>query len=108
MKRVEAVIPREKFQELQEALGSDVERIVVTECRVPGHGTELFRGTEYDVSLVGRTMVIAYVRDDALTKCVRLMRDASATPTANDGDCYVSVSDVEVLVKTSQRSVEKE
>ena len=88
MKLVIAIIQPTKLRAVQEALAKiSVERITL--CDAHGYGrqrgqTEMYRGVEYQATLLRKVMVEIAVNDDFLERTIETIR--SVAKTGNDGN----------------------
>jgi nitrogen regulatory protein P-II 2 len=93
MKFVIAVIKPFKLDAVREALvEAGVQGLTVSEVRgfgrQKGH-TEIYRGAEYDVSLVPKIKIEVAVADGQTAQVVEAIRDAGTTDTIGDGKIFV-------------------
>lgn len=110
MKRIEAIIKPHKFEEVQEALReAGVQGMTVTEVkgfgRQRGH-TEIYRGSEYTVDFVPKTLIEILANDEQVASIVKVIEDAAKTGKVGDGKIFISdISDV-VRIRTSERGAD--
>jgi nitrogen regulatory protein P-II 2 len=101
MKLVLAIIKPHKLDEVREALGSiDVQGLTITEAR--GYGrqkghTEIYRGAEYETSLVPKLRLEVVVTADYADRVVETIENAARTGSIGDGKIFVV--DVERAVR---------
>ena len=106
MKKVEAIIKPFKLDDVREAL-SDIGITGMTATEVKGFGrqkghTELYRGAEYSVDFVPKTMVQAAVADDLLEAAVEAIVGSAATGSIGDGKVFVSDLQEAIRIRTGE------
>src|SRR5882757_8944052 len=93
MKLIKAIIRPNKVDDVRQALDkASVSGMTVTEVR--GHGRQkghkaVYRGREYDVSLLPKTMVELVVREQRVDEVVRVVMEAARTGDIGDGRIFV-------------------
>jgi nitrogen regulatory protein PII len=93
MKLVKAIIRPSRVEEVRDALEkASLSGMTVTEVR--GHGRQkghkaVYRGREYDVSLLPKTMIEMAVPDDMVDEVVRIVMLAARTGDIGDGRIFV-------------------
>jgi nitrogen regulatory protein PII len=93
MKLIKAVVRPNKADEVRAALETAaLGGMTVTEVR--GHGRQkghkaVYRGREYDVSLIPKTMIELAVPDDQADEVVRIIMTAARTGDIGDGRIFV-------------------
>ena len=93
MKLVKCIIRPNKLDEVRQALDkASVAGVTVTEVR--GHGRQkghkaVYRGREYDVSLLPKTMVELVVADHLVDEVVRIIMQTARTGDIGDGRIFV-------------------
>ena len=93
MKLIKAIVRPNKVDELKDALAKiSVEGMTVTEVR--GHGrqkghTTVYRGREYEVTLLPKVQIEAVVTDDLVAPAVKTIRDTARTGEIGDGRIFV-------------------
>ncbi len=107
MKLVTAVVKPHKWEDVRgalEALG--VTGMTVTEAsgygRQKGH-TEVYRGAEYDVTLVPKLRLEVVVDDDDVADVVGVVTKAAHTGKIGDGKVWVQPVDTVVRVRTGEQ-----
>lgn len=107
MKLVTAVVKPHMWEEVRvalEALG--VAGMTVSEVngsgRQKGH-TEVYRGAEYDVTLVPKVRLEVLVDDEDADDVVRTVVSAARTGRIGDGKVWVTPVDTVVRVRTGER-----
>jgi len=107
MKLVTAVIKPHKWEDVRQALEtSGVTGMTVSEVsgygRQKGH-TEVYRGAEYDISLVPKVRIEIVVDDADADAIVDTIIGAAHTGRIGDGKVWVSAIDTVVRVRTGDR-----
>jgi nitrogen regulatory protein PII len=93
MKLIKAIVRPNKVDEVKDALAAlNVAGITVTEVR--GHGkqkghTAIYRGQEYNVSLLPKMEIDVVVPDAIVNDVVKAMIDAARTGEIGDGRVFV-------------------
>ncbi|MDO9381206.1 MAG: P-II family nitrogen regulator [Nocardioidaceae bacterium] len=106
MKLITAVIKPHKWEEVREALETfGITGMTVTEAsgygRQKGH-TEVYRGAEYDVSLVPKIRLEVVVDDGDAADVVSVVVKAAQTGKIGDGKVWVVPVDSVVRVRTGE------
>ncbi|MEM9174327.1 MAG: P-II family nitrogen regulator [Myxococcota bacterium] len=101
MKLVQAVIKPFKLDDVRDALSKvGIEGLTVTEAkgfgRQKGH-TEVYRGAEYEVDLLPKTLLEVVVRDEQLESVVDAITGTAQTGKIGDGKIFVC--DVEQVIR---------
>jgi nitrogen regulatory protein P-II 1 len=107
MKIVTAVIKPHKWEDVRSALeGVGVTGMTVSEVsgygRQKGH-TEVYRGAEYDVSLVPKVRIEIVVDDGDVAPVTDAIVAAAATGRIGDGKVWVTPVESIVRVRTGDR-----
>jgi nitrogen regulatory protein P-II 1 len=110
MKRIEAIIKPHKFEEVQEALReAGVQGMTVTEVkgfgRQRGH-TEIYRGSEYTVDFVPKTLIEILANDEQVAAIVKTIEEAAKTGKVGDGKIFISDIGEVVRIRTSERGAD--
>jgi len=93
MKLIKAIVRPSKVDEVRQALEkASLSGMTVTEVR--GHGRQkghkaVYRGREYEVSLVPKTMIEMVVADDVADEVVRIVVESARTGDIGDGRIFV-------------------
>jgi nitrogen regulatory protein PII len=93
MKLIKAIIRPNKVDEVRQALEkASLSGMTVTEVR--GHGRQkghkaVYRGREYDVSLLPKTMIEMVVADEVAEEVVRIVIQTARTGDIGDGRIFV-------------------
>lgn len=106
MKLITAVIKPHKWEDVREALASaGVAGMTVTEAsgygQQKGH-TEVYRGAEYDVSLVPKIRLEIVVDDAEAEQVVEVITRAAQTGKIGDGKVWVVPVESLVRVRTGE------
>ena len=106
MKLITAVVKPHKWEDVREALETfGVTGITVTEAsgfgRQKGH-TEVYRGAEYDVTLVPKVRLEVVVDDEDAADVVGVVAKAAQTGKIGDGKIWVVPVDAVVRVRTGE------
>ena len=93
MKLIKAIVKPFKLEDVKDALAEvGVEGMTVSEVkgfgRQKGH-TEIYRGSEYTVDFLPKTMVEAVVEDDMVDAAVKAIVTAAKTGKIGDGKVFV-------------------
>jgi nitrogen regulatory protein P-II 1 len=109
MKKIEAIIRKEKFDEVKIALHeADIDFLSWWDVR--GHGTEkqerIFRGVAYDVSTIERVNLSFVVRDMNLEKAVEAIIKSAYTGESGDGRIFISAIEQSIRIRTGERGSE--
>src|SRR5580704_14602286 len=93
MKLIKAIVRPNKVDDVKEALGKiNISGMTVTEVR--GHGkqkghTAVYRGKEYNVSLLPKMQIEAVVPDEVVEDAVKAIIEAARTGEIGDGRVFV-------------------
>jgi nitrogen regulatory protein PII len=93
MKLIKAIVRPNKVDELKDALAKiAIEGMTVTEVR--GHGRQkghatIYRGREYQVTLVPKVQIETVVSDDQVEPALKAIRDTARTGEIGDGRIFV-------------------
>lgn len=106
MKLITAVVKPHKWEDVREALETfGVAGMTVTEAsgygRQKGH-TEVYRGAEYDVTLVPKIRVDVVVDDSDVADVVNVITKAAQTGKIGDGKVWVMPVESVLRVRTGE------
>ena len=93
MKLIKSIIRQNKMDDVKDALAKlNISGITVTEVR--GHGkqkghTAIYRGKEYDVSLLPKMEIEVVVEDSAANDAIKAIVEAARTGEIGDGRVFV-------------------
>ena len=109
MKKIEAIIRKEKFEEVRKAL-HDADIDFLSWWDVRGHGTEkqerIFRGNVYDVSTIERVNLSFVVRDMNLEKSVNAILKHAYTGESGDGRIFIIPVEQSIRIRTGEKGDE--
>ena len=110
MKLIKCIIRPNKIDEVRDALEkeSSVTGMTVTEVR--GHGRQkghkaVYRGREYEVSLLPKTMIEMAVSDHLVDDVIRILMKAARTGDIGDGRIWVLNIDEGYSIRTAAREL---
>ncbi len=106
MKLIKAIVKPFKLEDVKEALSEvGVEGMTVTEVkgfgRQKGH-TEIYRGSEYTVDFLPKTMIETVVEDDQVEAAVGAIVKAAKTGKIGDGKVFVLPVESAVRIRTDE------
>ena len=107
MKLIKAIVRPNKVDDIKDALDKlHVSGMTVTEVR--GHGrqkghTAVYRGKEYNVSLLPKMQVEVVVADDRLDAVVQAVITAARTGEIGDGRVFVLPVEQNYHIRTGER-----
>lgn len=106
MKLIRAIIKPFKLEEVRAALtGVGVEGMTVTEVkgfgRQKGH-KEIYRGSEYTVDFLPKTLVEIAVPDDSVAGVIAAITKAAKTGKIGDGKIFVMPIEHVVRIRTGE------
>ena len=108
MKLIKAIVRPNKVDDVKEALGRvGLPGMTVTEVR--GHGkqkghTAIYRGKEYDVSLLPKMEIEVVVPDNLVDDAVAAIIRAARTGEIGDGRVFVIPVEQSYRIRTGERS----
>ena len=108
MKLVLAIIKPHKVDEVREALGAiGVQGLTISEAR--GYGrqkghTEIYRGAEYETSLVPKIRLEVVVEDDFAPRVVETIHQAAQTGSIGDGKIFTIPVEAAVRIRTGEQN----
>ena len=109
MKRIEAIIRKERFEEVRIALhNSDIDFLSWWDVKGQGTAKEghIFRGVVYDVSAIDRINITFVVRDINVNKSIKAILDKGFTGESGDGRIFVSSIEQSIRIRTGDRGDE--
>ncbi len=110
MKLIKCIIRPNKVDEVKDALTRlSVSGMTVTEVR--GHGkqkghTAIYRGKEYNVSLLPKMELEIVVSDALVNDCVKAVIEAARTGEIGDGRVFVSPVEQSYKIRTGERDAD--
>jgi nitrogen regulatory protein PII len=110
MKLIKAIVKPFKLDEVKEALAAvGIEGMTVTEVkgfgRQKGH-TEIYRGSEYTVDFLPKTMLETVVEDDIVDAAIQAIVNAAKTGKIGDGKVFVIPVESAVRIRTDEEGSE--
>ena len=109
MKLLKAIIRPNKVDDVKDALSKlNISGMTVTEVR--GHGkqkghTAVYRGKEYNVSLLPKMQVEVVVPDTIAEEAIRVIDEAARTGEIGDGRVFVLPVDHGYNIRTGERDM---
>src|SRR3989442_15712716 len=109
MKLIKAIIRPNKMEEVKDALTKvNISGMTVTEVR--GHGRQkgqkaVYRGTEYNVTLLPKVMIEIVVSDELLDDAIKTIVEIGRTGEIGDGRVFVSAVEQCYHVRTGERDI---
>ena len=106
MKLIKAVVKPFKLEDVKEALAEvGVTGLTVTEVkgfgRQKGH-TEIYRGSEYTVDFLPKTMIETVVEDEVVEQAVAAIVKAAKAGKIGDGKVFVLPIESAVRIRTDE------
>jgi len=106
MKLIKAIIKPFKLEEVKDALQEiGIAGLTATEAkgfgRQKGH-TEIYRGSEYTVDFLPKTMIETVVEDDQADKAVEAIVKAAKTGKIGDGKVFVIPVEQAIRIRTEE------
>ena len=108
MKFIIAIIKPFKLDEVREALGAiGVQGLTISEAR--GYGrqkghTEIYRGAEYETSLVPKIRLEVVAEDDFAPRVVETIQHAAQTGAIGDGKIFTIPVEAAVRIRTGEQN----
>jgi nitrogen regulatory protein PII len=109
MQLIKAIVRPNKVDEVKEALEkAGVTGMTVTEVR--GHGqqkghTAIYRGKEYNVSLLPKMQIETVVPDNMVEPTIKAIVGAARTGEIGDGRVFVTPVQVSYKIRTGEREM---
>ena len=110
MKMIKSIIRPNKVDDVKDALAKlNIAGMTVTEVR--GHGkqkghTAIYRGKEYNVSLLPKMEIEVVVPDRMVHDCIKAVMEAARTGEIGDGRVFVMPVEESYKIRTGEREVE--
>ncbi len=106
MKKIEAVVRLEKFEEVKKAL-KDIGYPGMMVTRIEGHGkqkglVQQFRGREYKLELLPKIKIEVVVKDEDVSLFVETVVEAARTGEVGDGKIFVIPVEEVVRIRTGE------
>jgi nitrogen regulatory protein P-II 1 len=110
MKLITAVIKPHKLEDVRSALETfGVTGMTVTEAsgygRQKGH-TEVYRGAEYDISLIPKVRLEIVIDDDEVEDVMGVIAKSAQTGRIGDGKVWVTPVETVLRVRTGDRDAD--
>src|SRR5213593_752774 len=109
MKLIKAIVRPNKVDDVREALEKlNISGMTVTEVR--GHGkqkghTAIYRGKEYNVSLLPKMQIEVVVTNTIAEEAIRAIVEAARTGEIGDGRVFVLPVEASYRIRTGERDV---
>src|SRR6202790_2015520 len=109
MKLIKAIIRPNKVEEVKDAVGRvGISGMTVTEVR--GHGkqkghTAIYRGQEYNVSLLPKMEIEVVIPDAIVDAAVKAIAEAARTGEIGDGRIFVIPVGESYKIRTGEKEV---
>ena len=109
MQLIKAIVRPDKVDDVKDALSKvHVSGMTVTEVR--GHGqqkghTTVYRGKEYNISLLPKMSVETVVPDDVVDAAIQAIIGAARTGEIGDGRVYVTPVTLSYKIRTGERDM---
>jgi nitrogen regulatory protein P-II 1 len=109
MQLIKAIIRPNKVDDVKEALGK-VQVTGMTVAEVRGHGqqkghTAVYRGKEYNVSLLPKMSIETVVADDMVDTVIQTIIKAARTGEIGDGRLFVTPISQSYKIRTGEREL---
>jgi nitrogen regulatory protein PII len=110
MKLIKCIVRPNKVDEVKDALSKlSVSGMTVTEVR--GHGkqkghTAIYRGKEYNVSLLPKMEIEIVVPDRLVADCIKAAIEAARTGEIGDGRVFVMPVEQSYKIRTGERDID--
>ncbi|MBL62626.1 MAG: transcriptional regulator [Opitutae bacterium] len=110
MKLIKAIVKPFKLEEVKNALAEiGIEGMTVSEVkgfgRQKGH-TEIYRGSEYTVDFLPKSMIEVAVSDDLADKVADKIIEAAKTEKIGDGKIFVLPVEDAIRIRTGEKGDE--
>ena len=109
MKLIKAIVRPNKVDDIKDALARNaIAGLMVTEVR--GHGQQrghspVYRGSEYEVSLLPKMEIEVVVADEAVEEAIDAIMVAARTGEIGDGRVFVMPVEQSRVIRTGERDV---
>ena len=110
MKLIKCIVRPNKVDEVKDALSKlSVSGMTVSEVR--GHGkqkghTAIYRGKEYNVSLLPKMEIEVVVPDRMVSDCIKAVIEAARTGEIGDGRVFVMPVEQSHKIRTGERDID--
>lgn len=111
MKKIEAIISQDKFEELRLILDNDFEANGMTVTEVFGFGNqkgqkEYVRGQEIITTLLPKVSVTFIVPEESVEKIVAFISDICRTGEVGDGKIFIYNVEEVIRIRTGERGID--
>ena len=109
MKLIKAIVRPNKVDDVKDALAkSSISGMTVSEVR--GHGRQrghssVYRGSEYEVSLLPKMEIEVVVPDDVVEDAIDAIMEAARTGEIGDGRVFVIPVEQSRIIRTGEQDV---
>ena len=109
MKLIKSIVRPNKVDDVKDALGKlNISGMTVTEVR--GHGkqkghTAIYRGQEYNVSLLPKMQIDVVVTDTIVDEAIKAIIQAARTGEIGDGRVFVLPVEQSYRIRTGEKDV---
>src|SRR5512140_1668302 len=109
MKLIKSIVRPNKVDEVKDALTKiGIGGMTVTEVR--GHGrqkghTAIYRGKEYNVSLLPKMQIETVVADNLVESTIKAIVNAAKTGEIGDGRVFVTAVEASYKIRTGEREM---
>ena len=107
MKLIKAIVRPDKVEAVRDAINAEgVTGLTVTEVR--GHGRQkghkaIYRGREYEVNLLPKTMIEIVIPDQQVDSVLRIVMETARTGDIGDGRIFVLPVEEGHNIRTGER-----
>lgn len=109
MKKIEAIIRRDKYEEVKDALGkAGITFFSFWDVRGVGqaHEAKQYRGTIYDTSYIERRLLSIIVNEAFVDITIKTLLESAATGEIGDGKIFISSIDETIRIRNGERGPE--
>ena len=106
MKRITAIIRREKLDAVKQAMRELGPGMTVADVKGQGRQkgiAEVYRGSEYCLDLLPKSQIDVVVETEDVERIVRTILETAKTGTIGDGKIFVSSVDDVIRIRTGER-----
>ena len=106
MKRITAIIRREKLDAVKHAMRELGPGMTVTDVKGQGRQKgvkEIYRGSEYCLDLLPKTQIDMIVKTEDAERIVRTILETATTGNIGDGKIFISSVDDVIRIRTGDR-----
>jgi len=106
MKRITAIIRREKLDAVKHAMRELGSGMTVTDVKGQGRQkgvAEVYRGSEYCLDLLPKTQIDMVVKAEDAERIVRTIMETAKTGNIGDGKIFISSVDDVIRIRTGDR-----